>query len=209
MTVLDSSIRPFEPGTTGWTVDDLDDPQIERQWEMGAYEIVEGVLTKMPPAYYDGNICVGRLVRIVERHLDAAQIPGEFTFESDLVLGSQRLARPDAVFLTPEQHRQQKELNARRSTGRKLTYGRLLIPPTLIIESISPGHERHDRDIKRDWYAQARVPNYWLLDGYSKSLECLILDGPTYRTDQAGQSKDELHPSLFPGLSIALAKLWE
>lgn len=37
--------KPFEPGTTGWTAADLDDPRIEREWFRGRYEIVEGVLT--------------------------------------------------------------------------------------------------------------------------------------------------------------------
>jgi hypothetical protein len=41
--------RPFLPGTTGWTASDLDDPAIERGWIRGSYEIVEGVLTTMPP----------------------------------------------------------------------------------------------------------------------------------------------------------------
>ena len=47
--------RPFLPGTTGWTASDLDDPQIERLWFSGRYEIVEGVLTSMPPAYLAGG----------------------------------------------------------------------------------------------------------------------------------------------------------
>lgn len=56
MTPTGTSSRPFEPGTTGWTVHDLDDPEIERQWFEGRYEIVEGVLTKMPPAYFTGEM---------------------------------------------------------------------------------------------------------------------------------------------------------
>ena len=54
-TTADTSSKPFEPGTTGWTASDLDDPAIEREWFRGRYEIVEGVLTKMPPAYFTGG----------------------------------------------------------------------------------------------------------------------------------------------------------
>lgn len=40
MTAPATGSRPFEVGTTGWTADDLLDPQIERQWEDGRYEII-------------------------------------------------------------------------------------------------------------------------------------------------------------------------
>jgi hypothetical protein len=40
MTSIATEPRPFQPGTTGWTVRDLDDPEIERQWFSGRYEIV-------------------------------------------------------------------------------------------------------------------------------------------------------------------------
>jgi hypothetical protein len=64
-TIVDK--KEFEPGTTGWTVDDLNDPAIERQWFAGRYEIVEGVLTTVPPAYVDGALSTGRLLWVVER----------------------------------------------------------------------------------------------------------------------------------------------
>ena len=80
-----------------------------------------------------------------------------------------------------------------------------------MIESVSVGHEDHDRETKKLWYAEAGVPNYWILDGYSRSLDCLVLDPPQgiYRVDQAGRSDATLSPSAFPGLMIRLAELWD
>jgi hypothetical protein len=37
--VVSAPVRPFEPGTTGWTASDLDDPEIEPCWARGSYEI--------------------------------------------------------------------------------------------------------------------------------------------------------------------------
>ena len=73
--------RRFVVGTTGWSVDDLDDARVERRWQEGRYEIVEGVLTTMPTAYRDGTLPLSRLRRIVERHLDHTGMAGEFTNE--------------------------------------------------------------------------------------------------------------------------------
>jgi Uma2 family endonuclease len=101
----------------------------------------------------------------------------------------------------------QKSLNA--STGKnRLRYGRLLVPPTLVIESISMGHADHDRETKRRWYAEFGVPNYWLLDAYEQTLECLKLDRTDYAVDCAGRGESELRPSSFPGLLIPLRTVW-
>src|SRR5437899_929176 len=68
MSLHSPPIRPFEPGTTGWTVDDLEDPEISWLWQEGHYEIVEGVLTLMPAAYLDGSLSIRKLLRFVEDH---------------------------------------------------------------------------------------------------------------------------------------------
>ena len=89
-----------------------------------------------------------------------------------------------------------------------LRFGRIVVPPTLVVESVSRGHELHDRETKRGWYAQAGVPHYWILDGFGRTLECLLLDGREYRVDVAGRDAEELRPSLFPRLVIRLGELW-
>jgi hypothetical protein len=199
--------REFIPGTTGWCVDDLDDAEIERLWLQGRYEIVEGVLTLRAPGYFYGGVALHRLICLLADYTSATGLADGFATGVDLILNKRRLAVVDAVFLSPEDQRKQEQANAQRGR-KKLKYGRILIAPTLIIESISQGHEVHDRETKRQWYAEARVPNYWLLDAMERSLDCLILDGADYRVDQAGRNDAELRPSLFPGLTIPLGKLW-
>jgi Uma2 family endonuclease len=200
--------REFIPGTTGWTVDDLDDPEIERLWFEGRYEIVEGVLTIMPAAYFDPGSELQELIYILRSHLDTRKTGGRFATEVDMILGPRRLPIVDAVYLSREDQQKQKTADAQTGRRKSLRYGRILVPPTLVIESISLGHEAHDRETKRHWYAEAQIPNYWLLDSQQRSLECLILDGADYRADQSGSNDAELTPSLFPGLTTHLAKLW-
>src|SRR4051794_15734743 len=180
-TPLEHSARPkhFEPGTTGWTEEDLDEPEIDRAWHAGRYEIVEGVLTKMPAAYLDGSIALKRLIGIVERHFERSGIDGEFALEADLVVSRRQVPRVDAVFLTREELRRQRDVNAeriRQGQGRAgVQYGRIRIAPTLLIESASPGHEEHDRETKRRWYSAIGVPNYWILDAFARTLVCFSL----------------------------------
>jgi Uma2 family endonuclease len=202
-----SSSRRLVPGTKGWSVHDLDDPEIEQQWEESHFEIMEGVLTEMPPAYFDGGVALHRLVSLLQRYFDVNKQKGDFAFEVDLILSERRVLKPDVVFLTADDERRQKQANAQRGK-RKMTYGRLLLQPTLAIESVSLGHEERDRVVKRAWYAEFGIRNYWLLTAHKKALECLILDRHSYRIDQTGRKNDQLQPSAFPGLTINLGDLW-
>ncbi len=207
MVIRATSSRRLVPGTTGWTVRDLDNPEIERQRDSSHYEIIEGVLTKMAPAYYDGGVALSKLVDLVKWHLRQDKGAGHFAHEVDLILAEKRVVKVDAVYLSREDQRRQKEANAKLPKPR-FVYGRLLLPPTLVIESVSLGHEAHDEETKRAWYAEFGIPNYWLINAHPRTLDCLVLDGQTYRVDRAGKQKDQLRPSLFPGLVIKLADLW-
>lgn len=205
--ITDVAHREFLPGTTGWTVDDLEDPEIERQWCQGRYEIVEGVLTVMAPAMFDGGVALQRLVYLLTSHTTSLGL-GDFAFEVDMILSDRRVPVVDAIFLSIDDQLKQKAAHAATGKRKSLKYGRVLVPPTLVIESVSLGHEAHDRETKRGWYAESSIPNYWLLDGQQRSLECLVLENGEYRVDQAGRDNAELRPTLFPGLVVPLGKLW-
>ena len=197
--------RPFEPGTTGWTASDLDDPEIERQWFDGRYEIVEGVLTKMAPAYFSGGKKLQRVIFRVTTHIGEGA--GSFGTEVEIVIDEDRVVRTDAAFLTPSEEERQHQ--AALAAGRKdPERTRILIPPTLIIECISPGHEKHDHRTKRRWYAEFGVPNYWLLDPFKRTLKCLVLRDGVYHDDAAGQGNEDVRPALFPGLVLHLQEIW-
>ena len=197
-------------GTTGWTASHLDDPQIEPLWDSRRLEIVEGVLTRMPPAHYDSSVALYKLIRIVAPAAEQEDPGAVFPTEVDVIVGERRVPKVDALYLSPQDREKQKQANAAhgRGTRRQLTYGRILVPPTLIIESLSRGHEDHDRVTKRTWFAEMTVPNYWLLNYFDQSLECLVLEGGDYRVAASGRGDEEVRPSLFPGLVIPLAKLW-
>lgn len=70
------------------------------------------------------------------------------------------------------------------------------------------GHEQHDKKSKRAWYAEFGGRHDWIVDGFAKSLECLILQGRTYVTDAAGNGSDVVSPASLPGLKLPLAELW-
>lgn len=161
----------------------------------------------MPAAYFPGMRSLQELLFILKSNLKQRGVSDDFGGEADIIIDEDRVVIADAVWLTPDDQRRQREAAhrvGRSDPGRT----RILVPPTLVIESISPGHERHDERTKRKWYAEFGVPNYWILDGFSRSLRCLVLDGSEYRIDAEGRGADEIRPALFPGLAIQLGQLW-
>jgi Uma2 family endonuclease len=208
MSLTGTSSRPFEAGTTGWTAHDLDDPQIEAQWFAGRYEIVEGVLTQMPPAYFAGGSALYELMKRVENHLVARQIHVRFAPEVDIVVSEARVVHADAAMLTQTDLAMQEAAAKTAPSRPSVRRTRILIPPTLVIESVSPGHEFHDQRTKRGWYAEFGIPHYWVLDAFEQTLECLTLAGGSFKTDAVGKGAEVLHPVWPEGLAISLGALW-
>jgi Uma2 family endonuclease len=202
------SHRLFEAGTTGWTVDDWYELDSQGLLPEGRYEIVDGVLTEMAPQGFEGIDPQSNLRRVLERQLDAVGQQGRFYHEVDVLLRRNRVARPDMIYLTRDQRQQQKKLQEQRKKP-KGRYHPVYVIPLLIVESVSLGREKHDLVTKRKWYADARVPHYWLLTAHKRSFVCLTLQGDHYVEESSGVKAEVLHSQAFGGVSIPLSEVWD
>jgi Uma2 family endonuclease len=200
--------REVRFGTIGWSVADLYREEIRAALEGFRYEIVEGVLTELPP-YGDESIGpLKRLERALGRDLDRRDIEGEFRTETDLELTPLRVKRPDLMFLTPEQLARHRVIRSTRPISRS-RYHPIYAMPELIAESISVGGEHHDRIAKRRWYAQAGIRHYWILSFVERSLECLVLRDGQYETEGQGSGTDVVESTLFEKTEINLSQVFE
>ena len=161
----------------------------------------------MPPAYFTGGAALFELMVAIRTHCEVYGPKGRFATEIDIVIDEPRVAVSDAVFLTTEQRALQEQAS-RRAGKKDVRRTRILVPPMLIIESVSPGHELHDRETKLRWYAEFGVANYWILDAFQRKLELFILQGGQYVLDRAAERDESLNPAAFPGLTINLQELW-
>src|SRR3954471_1887117 len=90
-----------QPGTTGWTARDLEDPDVERDWVQNRYELVEGVLTKMPPAYFVGGNCAFNLMTLLKAYSKERGLNYRLAVEGEIIIDELRVLRADGVLLTP------------------------------------------------------------------------------------------------------------
>ncbi|MBL8849756.1 MAG: Uma2 family endonuclease [Planctomycetaceae bacterium] len=74
----------------------------------------------------------------------------------------------------------------------------------LVIEIVSPGRENRERDLitKREDYASAGVPEYWIVDPESTTISVLTLKGAAYRVHGEFKAGDMANSLLLPGFTI-------
>jgi Uma2 family endonuclease len=77
-----------------------------------------------------------------------------------------------------------------------------------VIESVSPGHESHDAELKVQWYAEFGIPNYWIVDAFAQTVVCYCLADGQYVADCQGKNSDVIKPSAFSPMAIPLTSLW-
>jgi Uma2 family endonuclease len=197
----------LQAGTMGWSIADLEDPAIYALWADGRYEIHDGVLVKMPSSQFYGGAVVINLTLILHPYLIGLQRRPQFAPEADIQVLPDRVVRGDTVAIWGDDRAKFDTLRF-PPPRTHWTQNALTIPPTMVIESISVGHEAMDRRTKRQWYADFGIRHYWVVDGLRRTLDCLLLDGGAYRDDGNGRDADVVRPASLSGLEVSLSDVW-
>jgi Uma2 family endonuclease len=80
--------------------------------------------------------------------------------------------------------------------------------PTLVVEVVSEDDEVRDTVTKREEYARAVIPHYWIVDPQRRAVLTLVRRGTTYEVAGEFSGQEVLSSALFPGLALPLARLF-
>jgi Uma2 family endonuclease len=72
----------------------------------------------------------------------------------------------------------------------------------LVMEVVSQDDRRRDLDIKRGEYAQAGIPEYWIVDPQGARITVLRLDGATYDVHGEFPAGTRATSHLLPGFGV-------
>ena len=74
----------------------------------------------------------------------------------------------------------------------------------LVMEVVSPGDEDRRRDLKtkREEYAQAGIPEYWIIDPELERITVLTLEGQTYVVHGEFSRGEQATSKLLPGFAV-------
>jgi Uma2 family endonuclease len=74
----------------------------------------------------------------------------------------------------------------------------------LVMEVISPSNPGHDRETKREEYARAGIPEYWIIDLLSDEILVLVLEGTAYRVHGTFGRGTQTTSAVLPGFTVAV-----
>lgn len=79
----------------------------------------------------------------------------------------------------------------------------------LVIEVVSDDDRRRDLETKRREYAQAKIPEYWIVDPLETSITVLRLDGDSYAVHGTFGKDEHATSPLLPGFEVRVRDVLE
>lgn len=158
------------------------------------YEIISGVLymTTAPSAFHQW--IVRQIVRVLFKQIDDAGV-------------GVTLWAPIGVFMPGCDPVQPDVLVIRQEDLGMVQHRRVFGIPALLIEVLAPSNPKQDLDVKRDAYARAGVPEYWIIRPAERDV--LIFSEPDQhlglykRLDTLLPTEDLVSPTLPIRTSVA------
>lgn len=159
-------------------------------------EILEGELFVTPSPKFLHQKISYRLSLFLGNHIEPHRLGTLLTAPMDVVLSPHNIVQPDLLLIA-------------KGREKIITDDNIRGAPDLIVEIVSPASASEDRIHKHQVYARYAVRHYWIIDPDNRSLEAYQLKGRRYRLVGKYSGADTFQPSLFPGLSLHLAELWD
>ena len=169
-----------------WTYDEMlaQLPETNQPTELWNGEII------MPPAPCPSHqSLVANFWELLNRFVKAKRLGRVFVSPIDIVLTPHRVVQPDVVFI------------ATANLG--IICDRIRGVPDLAVEVISEGSWRRDRIDKKALYEQFGLPEYWLADEESRTLEVFALVKGVYQLHAKATGDEAAKSKLLPGFKVS------
>jgi Uma2 family endonuclease len=177
-------------GAIQFTYDDY----LSFPYDLKIHQIVEGEHYVNPsPVPYHQAIS-GRLFRILADFVESRNLGQVFAAPIDVVLSNINVVVPDIIFISREKE---------RIIGEKCISG----PPDLIVEILSEGTKKLDKDLKSKLYAKFGVMEYWIVDPKEKAITVCRFSNKRYQTT-IFTAAEELTTPTFSRLRISLVDIF-
>jgi Uma2 family endonuclease len=173
-----------------WTYDEMvaELPETSQPTELWNGEIIMS-----PAPHPDHQRIVRNFFRKLDRHVEEHEL-GEVLFSPcDVVLTQKRVVQPDVLFIS----------QARRSIIKSHIAG----VPDLAMEVISETSWQRDRIHKKSLYEQSGLPEYWIIDPDSETIEVFTLVKGVYQIHSRAVGPQTAKSKLLPGFGITFRTL--
>ncbi|PDW03229.1 Uma2 family endonuclease [Candidatus Viridilinea mediisalina] len=156
------------------------------------YELISGVLYMTPAPSTSHQSVSNLLATYLTLHVQLVGLGKVFSAPTDVELFPGTVVQPDILVISS-------------SNEGCITPSRIIGPPDLVVEIVSPSTAGYDRREKQDAYAAAGVPEYWLVDPSTQTVELLILEQGSYRSQGLFRGQAQLPSRAIQHLPVAVA----
>ncbi len=160
------------------------------------YELINGEIVKKQSLSHEHQNALVNLSRIFSQFVLERKLGKIYIAPLDVYFTEIDFYQPDLFFLSNER------LHLRTKDG-------IMGAPDLVIEILSPGTQRHDRNRKRKIYLQTGVQEYWIVDPLAKFIEVYNeLDGDfdmTYFATSTGTVQSQV----LAGLAVDIEEVFD
>ena len=153
------------------------------------YEIVDGVLYMAPSPNRGHQNAAFEIASYLRTHVKLAGLGQVYIAPFDVELEQRTVVQPDVVVVL-NQHLD------------RIAESRIIGAPDLVVEVSSPGTVGYDREKKQRAYARAGVPEYWIADPWSRTVEVLTLEAGVYRSLGVFEGKAVLPSQVVPDFLV-------
>ena len=165
------------------------------EMEGGVCELINGEFYQMPPATVEHQLIIDYLVGMINAFVRSLQpIPGLAFTTIGLALSDRYAPTPDIVYL-------------RTQNLHLIRRGMVEGVPDLVVETLSSDRNR-DLVMKRAIYAEAGIPEYWLVDPVNDTITVLELSGAEYAERAVLSRGDTLTTATIPGFEVELNRIF-
>lgn len=157
------------------------------------HEIIDGDHYMNPaPSTYHQTVSK-RLQYALYSQIELLGLGTVFNAPIDLQLSPYDVVQPDLIVLAP-------------GSKAKITPTKIIGPPELVVEILSPSTADNDRDLKRRLYERSHVAEYWIVDPFEHRIVQLVLQGTAYH--ELPVAAAEVSFTVIPTVKILLADIW-
>jgi Uma2 family endonuclease len=160
------------------------------------YELLRGEVHVTPAPATRHQAIVQNLAMSLGSYVVKHNLGEVYTAPLDVRLAEDTALQPDLIFIS----------NARTEI---IQENWIAGAPDLVVEVLSPSTAAHDRATKLPLYAEAGVPEVWLIDSQAKTVEVLKLQGKKYFVDATLAGDQVLTSDLLPGWQLPLRDLFD
>ena len=200
------SIAPSPPdleiatfGEPAWDVARLFPAQ--GRWSEGDYfglngnslvEFSDGVVEVLPTPTIAHQRTAAYLFKVILAFITPRDLGEVFFPPTRVRLRSGKYRAPDIVLLLAE-HKGKASVQA-------------IDGADLVVEVVSDDDRRRDLEVKRDEYALARIPEYWIVDPRDQIITVLALEGDAYAVHGEFAVGQAATSRLLPGFAVEVAR---